>query len=135
MDAEVSPAASVGAIIAYVLVGYLLVLISFVALFCFCFVRCNCRCDECCGSRYCRRCACSPKVTRKQRVHCPNCPTCIKTSSEEAEGRICEQCCGCCEDDQCDGDTLTFWGEVVVLVVLCLPLAIILLVLFASARN
>lgn len=135
MDSGGSPATSAGAIIGYVLAGYILVLSCIVVSFCFCFVRFNCRCVECCDSRYCRRCTYKLKLSRKLRVQCPKCPACVRRYGEEAEGRVCGDCCSCCDNERCDSDAFTFWGEIVILGILCLPLALILLILFAKARS
>lgn len=123
-DGGSSPFTSIGAIIAYIFIGYFLLLFSIVALFCICFVRCNCECINCCSIKFCYRFKCSPKLTRKQRVKCP-------TFVNKASKKACDQFCSCCDDPH----ELTFWIEVVILAILCFPFALCCLVLYARSQT
>ena len=129
-------ATSARLIVVYIFVGYFAILFLIVALFCACFVHCNCTCANCCNSSYCFRPKCSPKILRKQRLKI-NCPSSVATKTKTLQQTFtADRFCPCCSDiDMCDSDELAFWTEVVILVILCLPFAICLVVLYAYAKS
>ena len=134
-DGSTNLATSVGLIIVYIFVGYFTIVFSIVAIFCVCFVHCNCTCAQCCNSSYCLRPKCSPRILRKQRLKV-NCPRSVATKADAIETLACDKCCPCCSDiDACDNDELAFWTELVILFILCLPFAICLLVLYAYTTK
>ena len=131
-----SIATSAGFIVLYIFVGYFALLSVIVALFCVCFVHCNCTCAQCCNSSFCFRLKCSPKIRRKQRLKI-NCPSSVASKTNTLQ-QMCtaDKCCPCCSDiDMCESDELAFWTEVVILVILCLPFAICLVVLYAYSKK
>jgi hypothetical protein len=130
-----SIATSAGLIVVYIFVGYFAILSAIVALFCVCFVHCNCTCVHCCNSSFCFRLKCSPKILRKQRLKI-NCPSSVATKTNALQQTFSDKCCPCCSDiDMCDSDELAFWTEVVILVILCLPFAICFVALYAYAKS